>query len=406
VTPADGDEVEDDPSHAWNRTLVGWHVAFWVFLSLALLRAATAADLGRTDRLVESFAVGGLALAYAGLRPRPVNRLDRRNLAYLLIAIVVSGVACGVDPTMSMVLFIAYPQMWIFSAGNRSGVILTASLTVSSLVGFLRADGWSVHGFWVIGPSMLVSLLFSILMGIWIAKIIDQSRDRADLIRQLEATRTELGDAHHAQGVMAERERVAREIHDTLAQGFTSVIMLAQAARATTADSSPAAGRLDAIEAVARENLGEARALVAAFSPVGLDGATLVDAIRRLGSRFEVETGVRVTVAVSGEPAGLSRDREVVLLRAAQEALANVRRHAGAEAVTVRLTANAEGARIEVADDGVGFAPETPAGFGLTGMRDRVQDAGGSLDVASEPGHGTRVSVRVPVRPVGGGGAE
>jgi signal transduction histidine kinase len=227
---------------------------------------------------------------------------------------------------------------------------------------------------------------------------------------QLETTRSELGAAHHAQGVMAERERMAREIHDTLAQGFTSVIMLAQTARAEMeAQTGPAAeidgeppvtARLDAIELVARENLDEARALVAAFSPVALEGATLADAVRRLTERFGAETGVAVDIEVSAPSGGLatlSRDQEVVLLRATQEALTNVRRHAQARSVTVRLTAAGTGALVEVEDDGVGFGPEKPAGFGLTGMRDRARDAGGELDIASAPGRGTRISVRVPV---------
>jgi signal transduction histidine kinase len=95
--------------------------------------------------------------------------------------------------------------------------------------------------------------------------------------------------------------------------------------------------------------------------------------------------------------ATLSRDREVVLLRAAQEALTNVRRHARAQLVIVRLTAEGAEALVEVEDDGVGFEPDGPGGFGLTGMRDRVRDTGGELDIASIPGHGTRVRVRIPV---------
>jgi signal transduction histidine kinase len=119
--------------------------------------------------------------------------------------------------------------------------------------------------------------------------------------------------------------------------------------------------------------------------------------VRRLAGRFGTETGVAIDVEVTGRLGGLSRDREVVLLRAAQEALSNVRRHARARLVTVRLSAEEAQARVEVVDDGIGFDAETPAGFGLTGMRDRVQDAGGELDIASAPGVGTRISVRVPV---------
>jgi signal transduction histidine kinase len=253
---------------------------------------------------------------------------------------------------------------------------------------------------WAVAPDMFVSLLFSLLLGLWISRIIRQSRDRADLIAQLEATRSELAAAHHAQGVMAERERVAREIHDTLAQGFTSIVMLSQVA-ADDVDRDPAAarGRLETIEAVARENLAEARGLVAAFSPVDLVGATLPDAVGRLAERFGAETGLAVDVDTVGDFSGIGREQEVVVLRVAQEALTNVRRHAQAREVAVRLVADESRVRVEVRDDGVGFAPAAGPGFGLAGMRGRVREVGGDLDVASAPGRGTRVTVRVPLRP-------
>ena len=230
---------------------------------------------------------------------------------------------------------------------------------------------------------MTVSLGFSLLLGLWIYRIIEQSESRASLIASLEAARAELAAAHHAQGVAAERERIAREIHDTLAQGFTSIVMLAQA--------SPVQPAL--IEQVARDNLAEARALVAAFSP--LDSSTLTEALDRLTTRFRDETGLAVEVDLSGSPA-LSRDREVVLLRVVQEALTNVRRHARASSVTVRLQADPAGARVEVVDDGVGFGPDRREGYGLAGIRGRVDEAGGSVDVASAPGRGTHLTVRVP----------
>jgi signal transduction histidine kinase len=157
-----------------------------------------------------------------------------------------------------------------------------------------------------------------------------------------------------------------------------------------------ATGQLALIEDVARENLAEARALVAASARAGLDGATLPDAVRRLAERFEEETGIEVTADVAAV-ARLDRDREVVVLRAVQEALSNVRRHAGARRVAVRLVDDCDGALVEVDDDGAGFPPERRgAGYGLTGMRARIHEVGGELDVASTPGGGTCLTVRLP----------
>jgi signal transduction histidine kinase len=200
--------------------------------------------------------------------------------------------------------------------------------------------------------------------------------------------------------VVAERERMARDIHDTLAQGFTSVIALAQAERARLAAGGDDAPRLALLEETARENLGEARALVAAFAPVDLQGSGLVDALRRLSDRFTAETGVPVRLELPPGPSDgeLGTAEAVVLLRVAQEALSNVRRHAGAAQVTLRLRRQGDGTGVEVADDGAGFDVDAVAGssFGLSGMRSRVEEVGGLLAVSSRPGGGTRVTVSLP----------
>ena len=389
----------------WERMLIGWHVAFWLMVGVATVFTVVSTELASTERWQVGGLLAVLAVGYlvGVMRDRTASR-GRAGWAYLCLAIVVVGLACSVDPALSMLLFVVFPQVWMFTPTLRWGMAACTALTAVAIVGMGVSLGWSSGVLRNVVPQMLIALLFSILLGFWIGKVIEQSGQRADLISKLEQARSELASAHHAQGVMAERERMAREIHDTLAQGFTSIVMLAQAAQAglaKSAERSEADGgreleRLTAIEAVARENLAEARALVAAFSPVDLDGATLTDAVTRLGQRFSERTGVGVAVEVSGSLVGLGRDQEVVLLRAVQEALANVRRHADARAVTVRLVADAGGARVEVLDDGVGFMVSQAEGFGLAGMRARVGDVGGQVAVTSEVGRGTRVMVRVP----------
>jgi signal transduction histidine kinase len=165
-----------------------------------------------------------------------------------------------------------------------------------------------------------------------------------------------------------------------------------------TVDPDAARERLAVIEEVARDNLAEARAVVAAFRPVALDGSTLVEALERLADRFARETGLPVRVdtgALDGVPA-LRTDEEVVLLRGAQEALTNVRRHAGASAVVLRLARIGGQVSVHVEDDGVGFDPGSVTVSGLEGLRGRVAEVGGEVDVSSAPGAGTRVTVRVP----------
>jgi signal transduction histidine kinase len=385
----------------WVRTIVGWHAAFWVMSAIVGAALALEPELSPAERLAALLLLAALVTAYAVLGiPSSRSRDVARSHSYLVVMVLVVPALVAIDPDASFILFLAYPQVWFFSDQARHGVIATVALTLGVAIAFVVHFGSTAEAVGSIAVSMGVSLLFSLLLGLWISRVIEQSRGRANLIEELDATRAELAEAHHAQGVMAERERFAREIHDTLAQGFTSVVMLSQAARAQLShDPAAVPGQLEAIERTARENLAEARAVVAAFSPVALDGTDLAGALQRLATRFAAETGIAVDVEVGADGRGLARDREVVLLRAAQEALANVRRHADAGAVTIRLRLEDGTAQVEVSDDGSGFDPATANGFGLSGMRDRVHDVGGDVDVVTGPGRGTRVRVSVPSVP-------
>ena len=160
-----------------------------------------------------------------------------------------------------------------------------------------------------------------------------------------------------------------------------------------TRDTARVAERLTVVEEVARENLQEARAVVAAFSPPALADAGLAEALHRLGERHTRETGVPVAVDV--DAVALDRDREVVLLRAAQEALVNVRRHAQASGATVALCNDGPDVTLRIHDDGRGFDPGT-AGIGLTGLAARAREVGGASEVVLVRGRGTTVTVRVP----------
>jgi signal transduction histidine kinase len=399
------DEAEALPD-VWMRGIIGWHLAFWAFVSLGFLSLGLLDGPTRGQRLLGFGLFAILGAGYAGLVQWSGRTTGWRARMYLGTAVLVTGATCALHPQLSLILFIVYPQVWMFTTDLREGVSFTVAVSGAALSGFVGYQGVSVQTFREYGPSILTGLLFSILLGLWMSRIIAQSRERAQLLMQVEATRTELAEAHHAQGVMAERERLAREIHDTLAQGFTSVIMHAQAARGSLerrpAHPDDAESHLDTIEEVARENLAEARALVAAFTPTALDGTTLADAVRRLADRFGQQTGTTTVVDIEEMSGALSRAQEVVVLRTVQEALTNVRRHARAGRVTVRLTADDAGIRVEIGDDGVGFAPqEVSAGFGLSGMRSRSAEVGGELEIASAPGDGTRLRLRMPIAAAG-----
>lgn len=358
------------------------------------------------SRVVLLAALAVLALGYATFGAAGlITRDGRRTTVYLTLLVGVVAVIAWEQPSLLFLMFMAAPQIWFMVETVHAGLLWTLALGMAGTAGPLWH--WTQGIEPLSGPGQTtLGVAFSMAMGIWVLHVLDQSRQRAELIAALESTRAELAAAHRQQGIVAERERLAREVHDTLAQGYTSIVVLAQtAAAALSGDASTVTERLALIEEVARENLAEARAMVAAFSPMALDSSTLVDALQRLAERFERETGIATrldTAALDDGGPGLSRPEEIVLLRGAQEALANVRRHAAASAVVLRISRTGAGdaaqVSVHVEDDGVGFDPAASAGVGLAGLRNRAEEVGGAVDVASAPGRGTRVTVRVPVR--------
>ncbi|SDX88376.1 Signal transduction histidine kinase [Modestobacter sp. DSM 44400] len=405
VVPSDRGDDDEPPlsERGWRVTVGVLHLAFVVVGATAVVDTLVSQSGGRRIVLLAALAV--LAVVYAVVGAGALAGRDhRRSVLYLVVLVAVVGVLAWVFPELLFLMFVAFPQVWFMVGSVRAGLLWTLALGAASTVG--PVVHWTQGTEPLSGPGQtLVGLAFSVAMGIWVTRVLDQSRQRATLIRELEQTRAELAVAHREQGIVAERERLAREVHDTLAQGYTSIVVLAQTATAQlAADPGGAAERLGLIEEVARENLAEARAMVGAFAPVGLESATLVEALQRLAERFGRETGVatRLDTTALGEGPPLPRSQEIVLLRGAQEALTNVRRHAAASAVVLRVGRVGAGEAVQlsvhVEDDGVGFDPAGTAGAGLGGLRDRAEQVGGAVEVASAPGQGTRVTVRVPAR--------
>ena len=221
--------------------------------------------------------------------------------------------------------------------------------------------------------------------------MIEQNVERGRLIAELESSRAENARLSHEAGVAAERARLAGEIHDTLAQGFTSIITLLQAADPALRDE-----RLALAVRTAKENLAEARALVAALSPSALGSGSLPDAVRRQAARLAEESGPPCTFRTTGDERDLPTAVQVVLLRAAQEALTNVRRHADAREAAVLIAYTPTSVRLVVRDDGCGFDPASAAGYGLTGMRQRAAQVNGTLTVRGDPSVGTTIELEVP----------
>ena len=374
---------------AWARGIVLWDLAFLLALAAAVGIALNADALIHGSRVRAVAALLALGCWYAVIGVRAV-----RAWSTMLALVYVAGMiplflfAFAQYDTLGFLLFVLYAQPWTMA--DRIGFAVAADAVLALGVG---AVAFFVHHESLAAAlaESVIALGFAVLFGFWVHSIIDQSVGRRAVITELERTREELAAVSHRAGVLAERERLAREIHDTLAQGFTSVVVLLELAESEV-DTDPAAARkrLAAARETARQNLAESRALVAALTPVDLQVSPLPEAIGRLVDRFGVETGLPARLTVTGGSPPLPANTEVVLLRAAQEALANVRKHAGAGRVEVSL----DGAVLVVADDGAGFDPAAPTGgYGLAGMRRRVAEIGGTVSIASGPS-GTRVEVR------------
>lgn len=392
---------------AWTVGERRWDSYFIVVLVASIGITLAAGPPSEFDRLAASATVLAMAPWYL-LVGRPAMYADRqllgRGTIYLLGLVPLLATAQAFAGSVTFILLALCPQCFMLVPFRRAvAVVVALSLTqplVALAQGAPAAEAEALLGVAIAG------IAFSVAFGTWIMRIINQSSERAELIAQLEQTRAELAQAHREAGVLAERERLASEIHDTIAQGFTSIVMLAQAAESMI-DTDPGQARqqLALVGRTARENLDEARALVAGLAPAALASATLADALARLTERAGQDLGIRAEFWVTGEPRALGTDAEVVLVRVCQEALSNVRKHAQARSVRVGLCFASAGAgsgvRLEVADDGVGFevgqddAADGYGCFGLRGMRARVDDIGGRLDVTSALGAGTTVRAEV-----------
>jgi two-component system NarL family sensor kinase len=201
-------------------------------------------------------------------------------------------------------------------------------------------------------------------------------------------------------GAVEERNRLAREIHDTLAQGLTATALQLESADALLdAGSEKAHEPLRRALSLTRSNLEEARRSVLDLRASPLEGRPLSEALKALVERWEAETGIAARYGAVNGSRPLPPSVEAALYRICQEALTNVARHAGAEHATVRLVATPDRVRLAVEDDGQGFdaagVPEDR--HGIVGMRERAEVLGGTLEVSSGPGEGTRIEVTVPL---------
>lgn len=266
-------------------------------------------------------------------------------------------------------------------------IAVSTAVTVAALA---MHSGWNVGG--IIGPIIGASV--AVVIGLGYRALYRETQQRQQLIEELLTTRAQLAAREHEAGTQEERSRLAREIHDTVAQGLSSIQLLLHAAErgGVTGD---ALKQVRLARETAATNLEETRAFIRALAPPALDGQSLVDAVTRLAATASVD-GLAVTPHVSGTARTLAMPLETTLLRIAQASLANVSQHASASHAELTLTYLDDWVSIDIVDDGRGFDPtvmERPGAFGLVSLRERVEKLGGTLAVESHQGTGTAIAV-------------
>ena len=282
------------------------------------------------------------------------------------------------------------------------GVFATSFLINTLIAGFPQtAEGWTFY--------VVIIAIQTIVIGagsIVGEKVTEQNEERRQALAKLETALVENAGLHaqlltqaREAGILDERARMAREIHDTIAQGLIGIVTQLEAAEQAHDRPADRGRHLENAERLARESLAEARRSVEASMPSALEAGTLPDALADVTREWSKLHGIPADVTVTGNAIALHPEIEVALLRVAQEALANVARHAGATRAGLTLSFIGDVVTLDVRDDGVGFVadePDAPSGFGLSGMRQRIARVAGSLAIESEPGGGTALSARVP----------
>jgi signal transduction histidine kinase len=410
-------KASDKPS--WERladAMIGWCGYVLLVPPTLYVIAAGAGDpawLAATLGIVAA-AAGWIYLTYTRLPPpRHAHRL--RMGVFFVGLLVLASILLLRSP----IFFIFLISGFFYASVLRPlplafvGVFATSFLINTLIAGFPQtSEAWTFYV--AIIAIQTVFIGGGAIVG---EKVNEQNEERRQALAKLEAALVENAGLHaqlltqaREAGILDERSRMAREIHDTIAQGLTGIVTQLEAADQAHDRPADRQRHLGNAQRLARESLAEARRSVEASMPAALESGTLPEALDEVAREWAELNGIPATVTVTGNAIALHPEVEVALLRIAQEALANVARHAGATRAGLTLSFIGDVVTLDVRDDGVGFSPsETDAsgapGFGMSAMRQRVARVAGSLAIESEPGRGTALSARVPAVAAGSSAA-
>lgn len=374
---------------------VGLHVMFAFLLVFGTVRALDDAPVALT--LVLAAVLGAVYLAGTVVERRQVlaDRPTSRRWAAVWLG-AITGLWIGLASLSPDFVWLEFPLVFLHFYLSPRQTRFVGPISLWGLAVLLPGEMTTAS---VVGPA--VGTLFAVGVAAAYSALHGEARRYRDIAKRLHATQEQLVATEHQAGRLEERERLAREIHDTLAQGFSSLVLVSRAAKNSLDDKERVSEQLDTIHDVAQENLQEARRFVRDLNDRRAGLAEELDRIvetfrrrgRALGERTQFD--LRVTDGLR-----VPADVHDAVVRVVQEGLNNVVKHAEARRAVVTVETFSDEVSVDVVDDGRGVG-DHPAGYGLTGLRKRIATLGGSLEVSPGPGSGTALSARVPVPSLG-----
>lgn len=354
--------------------------------------------------------VGRRALLSAG-PTLPSQSTDRRtqiwiNLWLLLIIVLWSALAFAAPDAA----YLSFPLFFLAMhvASGRTGFLAVIAMTAVAVIAIAVHHGWTTGG--VLGP--IIGGVVAMVTGFGVHLLLVESHARAQAIRELTAAKADIAEISRRAGENDERARLAADIHDTVAQGLSSVQLLLHAAErklqgpaedpSASAAPSPedieaALERIRLARDTAGENLAETRRILRQLQPAPLADSALPVALARVCATAALADPVEFSV--TGDPQPLSGNAEETIIRVAQSVVANAVKHSEADQCSVSLEFAADSTRLIVEDNGIGFDPTAEAdedSMGLAIAHRRASDAGGNLTINSSPGHGCRITLTIP----------
>ncbi|MEZ5210622.1 ATP-binding protein [Gordonia sp. (in: high G+C Gram-positive bacteria)] len=371
------------------------HIRFGGHLLFAVLMATGLARTILHGGPVLASVLGAAAVTACYLYGAIVISVRGTDIAVMWTLVLVAGwiALTVVSPDFVWLAFVLAMLVWHFLPAHvaiPAEVVIAATAMVASL----RTDPAGIGA--VIGPIIGIGTAIAVTEAVH--RVIDAAATREALARELVRTQLRLAEQEREASVLAERERIGGEIHDGAGQALAGIVMLLQSATDPVNPPGQRAAQAETALAMATAALAQTRTMLQRLdAPVAPDA--LVDGLRA-AAEHAGRLGLPAQWHVHGDAGVLDADTRTVLLRAAQEALANAARHSGAHRAVVTLTVLDHAAHLDVVDDGRGFQPalaDGGTGFGLAALGAHVERRGGAFAVDSEPGEGTTVHVQLPI---------